>query len=82
MKHVMFYEMAADGMAKAPAHFAAHRARLHEFHDAGTLLMAGPYGAPPTGALGVFTRREAAEAFIAGDPCVVHGVVGQHSIHP
>jgi uncharacterized protein YciI len=81
MKYLMFYEMAADGMAKAQANFPAHQARLKEFYQQGTLLMAGPYGTPPRGALGVFTSRAAAEEFIAGDPFVINGVVGKHSIH-
>ena len=70
MKYVMFYELATDGLSKVQANFPAHQARLKEFHQNGTLLMAGPYGAPPMGALAIFTSREAAEAFIAGDPFV------------
>jgi uncharacterized protein YciI len=81
MKYLMFYEMAADGMSKAQANFTAHQARLREFHQKGTLLMAGPYGTPPRGALGIFTSRAAAEEFVAGDPFVINGVVGKHSIH-
>ena len=80
MKYLMFYEMAADGLPKAQANFLAHRARLEEFHRNGTLLMAGPYGTPPMGALGIFTSRAAAEQFVAGDPFVVNGVVGKYSI--
>lgn len=82
MKYLMFYEMAADGMTRAQANLPAHQARLKEFHQNGTLLMAGPYGMPPVGALGVFTTREAAEAFVAGDPFVLNGVVGKHTIYP
>lgn len=81
MKYVAFYELAADGLSKAQANFPAHQARLQEFHAQGTLLMAGPYGVPPLGALAIFTSREAAEAFIGGDPFVLNGVVGKHSIH-
>jgi uncharacterized protein YciI len=76
----MFYEVAADGLAKAQANFTAHRARLDEFHAKGVLLMAGPYGVPPIGALGVFTSREAAEEFIKGDPFVLNGVVGRYTL--
>ena len=81
MKVLMFYEVAPDGLSKAQANFAAHRARLDEFNARGVLLMAGPYGAPPVGALGVFTSREAAEEFIAGDPFVLNGVVSRHSLY-
>ena len=49
MKYVMFYELATDGLSKVHANFPAHQARLKEFHQNGTLLMAGPYGAPPWG---------------------------------
>ena len=43
--------------------------------------MAGPYGAPPVGALAIFTTREAAEEFVKEDPFVVHGVVSTYTIH-
>jgi uncharacterized protein YciI len=43
--------------------------------------MAGPYGSPPVGALGVFTTREAAEEFIKDDPFVVNGVVARYHLH-
>ena len=75
MKTVMFYDLAPGGMEKAPLNFAAHRARLGEFHARGVLLMAGPLGHPPEGALGIFTSREAAEEFVREDPFVLNGVV-------
>nr|WP_217703941.1 YciI family protein [Schlegelella koreensis] len=78
----MFYEIAPDGLARVAEHQAGHVARLAEFHARGELLMAGPYGDPPVGALGVFVNRAAAEAFAAGDPFVVHGVVGRHTFEP
>jgi uncharacterized protein YciI len=80
MKIVMHYEVAPDGMAKAQANVAAHRARLAEFHARGVLLMAGPFANPLEGALGIFTSREAAEEFIQGDPFVVNGVVAQWTL--
>ena len=81
MKYLMFYEMAADGLSKARANLPAHQNRLQEFHQNGTLLMAGPYGTPPMSALGIFTTRAAAEEFVAGDPFVIDGVVGKYIIH-
>jgi uncharacterized protein YciI len=80
MKVIMIYEVAADGMPKAQANFAARRARLDEFHARGVLLMAGPYANPLEGAMGVFTSREAAEEFIQGDPLVLNGVVARWSL--
>lgn len=81
MKVLLFYEIAPDGLAKVAAHFEAHRARLRDFHARAVLLMAGPYGNPPLGALAVFTTRAAAEEFAAGDPFVLNGVVQRHAIH-
>jgi uncharacterized protein YciI len=75
MKVAMLYEVSGEGLARAMTHFAAHRARLDEFHARGVMLMAGPLGNPPEGALGIFTTREAAEEFIQGDPFVTNGVV-------
>ena len=80
MKIVMFYEVAPDGMARAAENFPAHRARLADFHSRGVLLMAGPFASPGRGAMGIFTTREAAEEFIAGDPFVLNGVVGKHTL--
>ena len=80
MKYVMFYETEPEGLAKAPAHFVAHRARLDEFHARGTLLMAGPLTDPFDRALGIFTSREAAEEFIQGDPFILNGVVTKWSV--
>jgi uncharacterized protein YciI len=77
MKIVMSYELAADGMSKAMENYEAHSERLHEFHSRGVLLMAGPLGNPPEGALGIFTTREAAEEFVAADPFVTNGVVAK-----
>jgi uncharacterized protein YciI len=81
MKVLMFYETAPEGMAKARENFPAHRARLDEFQKRGLVLMAGPYGNPPVGALGVFTSREAAEEFVKGDPFVQNGVVAKVYFH-
>lgn len=32
------------------------------------------------GVMGIFTTREAAEEFVRGDPCVLHGVVRNWTI--
>ena len=47
------------------------------------LLMVGTFDEPMNGdAMGVFTTREAAEEFVAGDPFVVHGVVAEWTVRP
>lgn len=81
MKALMFYEMAPEAMAKVMELFPAHRALLQEFKEKGEVLMAGPYGNPPVGALGVFTSRQAAERFQERDPFVQNGCVARCTLH-
>ena len=81
MKAVVFYESADDVAAKAPPHFAAHRARWKEFADRGELLMIGTFANPQEdGSMGIFATREAAEEFVRGDPFVLNGVVRNWTI--
>ena len=79
MKYVLIYDSAADVAQTAPQHFAAHRARWEEFQADGTLLLIGPYS-DQSGALAVFTTREAAERFARSDPFVLNGVVRAWSV--
>jgi len=81
VKYVLFYESADDVLSRAPAHFPAHQARLQEFHGRGEILMVGTFGDPQAqGSMAIFPTREAAEAFVAGDPFVLEGVVRRHEI--
>ena len=81
MKYVVLYESADDVAVKARAHFAAHKARLDEFHRRGEILMIGTFGDPQTqGSMAIFPTRETAETFVADDPFVVHGVVRRYEI--
>ena len=76
MRFVLFYESSDDVATKAPAHVPAHRARLEEFHNQGSLILVGVFGDPQTqGSMAVFTTREAAEEFVRDDPFVLNGVV-------
>ena len=79
MRYVLIYDSADDVAQTAPVHFAAHRARWQEFEADGTLLLIGSYS-DQSGALAVFTTREAAEEFAHGDPFVLNGVVRSWSV--
>ncbi len=79
MKYALMYETAPGGLEKTPLHFAAQRAHWAAFVSDGTLLMVGPF-ADGSGAMAVFTTREAAEAFAKADPFVLNGVVGRYDI--
>jgi uncharacterized protein YciI len=73
------YESGDDIRAKAPIHFPAHRARWQAFRDRGELLMIGTFS-DLSGAMGIFTSREAAVAFVKEDPFVLQGVVRGYQI--
>jgi uncharacterized protein YciI len=80
-RYVVLYHSAEDVAAKAPAHFPAHLARIHEFRDRGEILSIGTFADPQEqGAMAIFPTREAAEAFVADDPFLLHGVVKDHEI--
>jgi uncharacterized protein YciI len=79
--HVLLYESADDVATRAPQHFDAHLTRVREFHARGELLMVGTFGDPQReGSMGIFATREAAEAFVAGDPFMHHGVVRRYAL--
>jgi uncharacterized protein YciI len=81
MKAVVLYTSADDVASKAPLHFPAHRARLDEFEARGELLMVGTFGDPQAqGSMAIFGSRDGAEAFVAGDPFVLNGVVASYEI--
>jgi uncharacterized protein YciI len=78
-RYVLQYESADDVRAKAPLHFAAHKARWREFLDQGTLLMIGTFS-DLEGSMAVFSTREAAEEFARSDPFVLNRVVSSWRI--
>lgn len=80
MKYVLFYESAEGFRARVPPHVAAHRALWGRFQTERKLLMIGPFADEPAGAMGVFTTREAAEAFAGADPFVAHGIVARWTV--
>jgi uncharacterized protein len=79
--YVMLYTSAPDVASKAPAHFPAHLERLNAFHERGDLLLVGTFGDPQEqGSMAIFSTRDAAEEFVAGDPFVVNGVVASWEV--
>lgn len=74
MKYVLFYESAGGAATDARLHFDEHRALWGRYAERGSLLLIGPFS-DGSGAMGVFTTREAAEEFAKQDPFVVHGVI-------
>jgi uncharacterized protein len=81
MKYVVFYESTPDFLTKVPQHIQAHRALWRTYQADGRLLMIGPFADEPVGgAMGVFSTRAAAEAFVREDPFVQGGIVAKWTI--
>ena len=82
-RYVLTYEGVEGFLPLAQEHGAGHVARLREFQSRGLVLMAGPLLEPFDGdAMAIFTSREAAEEFVAGDPFVLGGVVAGWRLRP
>lgn len=81
MKCVVLYTADPDGLAKAPELFPAHSEWFGRFTADGTLLMIGTFAdVQAHGSMAIFTDRAAAEAFVAGDPFVLEGVVAGYEL--
>jgi hypothetical protein len=75
------YSSLDDALKRAPDEIRAHLARTRDFHARGVLLEAGAFrDAGPLRTMAIFTTREAAEEYAAGDPFVLNGMVTSHSI--
>jgi uncharacterized protein YciI len=81
VRFVLLYHSADDVATKAPAYFPAHLARIHEFRNRGEILSVGAFAdVQRHGAMAIFPTREAAEAFVSGDPFHLNGVIRDHEI--
>jgi uncharacterized protein len=77
MHYLMFYEVADDYAEKRMPFRAAHIAYARKAVARGDLVLGGALASPADGAVFVFrsSTPAAAEAFAAGDPYVVNGLV-------
>ncbi len=76
------YEKLGDGgMQRARDVFPRHSVYAAMFGESGDLLLLGTFADPVAdGSMAIFTTREAAERFVAGDPFVTEGVVAEWRI--
>src|SRR5215470_2997529 len=86
MKYVLFVHFDEPSevlLPKYPQELRLHVGRLRDFRQGGTLLMAGVFDRPgePLSTMGVFTTRDAVDAFVAEDPFVVKGIATGHEVH-
>ncbi len=80
--YVVFAETAFNSWAEvrqnAPEELAQHMAWSKQLHEEGVLLMSGAFldrPDDPVTTMGVLVSREAAEAYMRGDPFVLKGLV-------
>jgi uncharacterized protein YciI len=81
---ILFYDYVADILERRGPYREAHLAGIRAEREAGRLVMAGPVGDPPHGAVIVFGDVEAAviETFARSDPYVEAGLVTAWRIEP
>jgi uncharacterized protein YciI len=80
---VTAYRSIADAKSNAPNEIAAHVARSRELYARRKVLMAGAFldnPDEPLTTMGVFSSREDAEQYAAGDPFVINGMVTKYYI--
>ena len=83
-QYLLHYDYIPDVLEKRGPHREGHLDLAKGFIEEGRCLSGGPTGPKdmevPTGALFIFSDYEAAEAMIANDPYVEHGIVTGHKI--
>jgi uncharacterized protein YciI len=77
--HLLLYDYVEEMLERRVPYREAHLAGVTAQREAGSVVMAGALGDPPTGAAIVFrgVDRDDIEAFVVGDPYVRAGLVTQ-----
>jgi uncharacterized protein len=81
---ILLYDYVPDIVERRPPHREAHLGLIGEWISSGRMLMAGPTGDPPAGALFVLPGGDpaAAERFAEADPYVEAGLVTARRVLP
>jgi uncharacterized protein len=81
---VLIYGYVPDILERRAPYREEHLAKIASAKADGRIVMAGPIGDPPNGALIVFAQdgAEAAEAFARADPYVEAGLVTEWRVEP
>jgi uncharacterized protein len=83
-RFLLQYDYVPDVLEKRGPYREGHLGLAKELISTGKCLSGGPTGPPgaavPTGALFIFSDREAAEHFVEQDPYVANGIVTGHNI--
>jgi hypothetical protein len=77
MHYILFYDVAADYVARREPFRSSHLELARRAHERGELVLAGALADPVDGAVLVFRGPSAlvAEAFARADPYVTNGLV-------
>ncbi|MFB3917447.1 MAG: YciI-like protein [Terriglobales bacterium] len=75
MHYLLFYDVVDDYIAKRAQFRTLHLEHARKAYEKGDLVLAGALAEPADGAVLVFRRPEAAEAFAKADPYVLNGLV-------
>jgi uncharacterized protein len=81
---LLLYEYVDEMLARRGPHREAHLAALEAERQAGHVVIAGPYGDPPAGAVFVFSGVDGdhVRAFADADPYVRAGLVTSWHVEP
>jgi uncharacterized protein len=81
---LLLYEYVDEMLAHRAPHREAHLAALEAERQAGHVVIAGPYGDPPVGAVFVFSGVDGdhVRAFVQADPYVQAGLVTSWRVQP
>ncbi|MFO0888081.1 MAG: YciI-like protein [Isosphaeraceae bacterium] len=84
MHYLLLYDVVDDYVERRQPLREAHLALARAAHERGELVMGGALADPVDGAVLLFRGDSpaAAEAFVAADPYVLHGLVTRWRIRP
>jgi uncharacterized protein len=84
MHYLLFYDLVGDYVTRRQPHRAAHLRYARPFVERGELLLAGALAEPADRAVLLFESKTpaVAEAFAAGDPYVLQGLVTGWRVRP
>ncbi len=84
MHYLLFYDLAADYLARRGEYRAEHLALAWRWADRGTLLVGGAVGDPVEGAILFFScdGPGTVEEFVRQDPYVTNGLVTGWRVRP
>jgi uncharacterized protein YciI len=84
MYYILFYKTVGNYIERRAPFRSIHLDLVSEYHEAGSLVMAGALADPPDGAVLIFKgdTPSAANEFVSRDPYVKNGLITEWSVRP